>query len=236
MNPEQWLEQLYRHADEAEREEMCKMLEQLKLPNLRSRSFPSLSTMPIARLEWPTFVPPLDLNKLYGSCEYVYTFDESANSPTFTFRNNPIAAANEPEIKKKPEPLPEEHMVSAITGYRAWNVPLFVDELRSVARSDRWVPYKRFEAECDEDQCAGVSCGCGIYVFKEMDSVQAEYRQDNDRGWRYVRGECWLWGRILECEAGYRAQFAYPKSFINTGAISKRMAEVFGVELIEQGK
>lgn len=138
---------------------------------------------------------------------------------------------SEPVSTKPAEPLPEEHIVSAITGYRAWNVPLFVDELRSVAKASKWKPYERFEAQCESAQCSGVSCSCGIYAFNQMALVQKEYTQI-DRSKRYVYGECWLWGRVLECADGYRAQFGYPKAFVNNGAIAKRMAEVFGIELL----
>lgn len=130
-----------------------------------------------------------------------------------------------------PPPLPEEHIVSTVTGYRAWNVPLFVDELRSVAKQSKWKPYQRFEAQCEKGQCEGVSCNCGIYAFNKMELVQKEYTTQ-DRSKRYVYGECHLWGRVLECKDGYRAQFGYPKALINTGAIAKRMAEVFGIQLL----
>lgn len=138
-----------------------------------------------------------------------------------------------PASTKPPKPLPEEHLVNAIIGYRAWNVPLFVDELRSVAKPSKWKPYERFEAVCKSSQCSGVSCSCGIYAFRKLDQVQKEYTQ-TDRSKRYVHGECWLWGRVLECKDGYRAQFAYPKAFIDNGAIAKRMAEVFGIELVKR--
>lgn len=146
---------------------------------------------------------------------------------------NPILGIKwgEPAVYSAPTPLPEEHIVNAIVGYRAWNVPLFVDELRSVAKQSKWKPYQRFEAECKEAQCNGVSCSCGIYAFNKMELVQKEYTTQ-DRSKRYVYGECHLWGRVLECKDGYRAQFGYPKALINTGAIAKRMAEVFGIGLL----
>ena len=141
----------------------------------------------------------------------------------------------EPAKEKPKKPLPEDHIVSAIIGFRAWNVPLFVDELRSVAKSSKWLPYAKFSAQCEAAQCSGVSCTCGIYAFNKLELVQKEYRQE-DRSKRYVYGECWLWGRVLECEKGYRAQFAYPKAFVDNGAIAKRMAEIFGVELLATSK
>ena len=145
--------------------------------------------------------------------------------PSPLYPANPyIGMALGEKVKPTPtKPLPEEHLVSAVIGFRAWNVPLFVDELRSVAKTSKWLPYQRFEAKCENSQCQGVQCSCGIYAFNKMDLVQKEYRSD-DRSKRYVYGECWLWGRVLECKMGYRAQFAYPKSFVNNGAISKRMS------------
>lgn len=132
---------------------------------------------------------------------------------------------------KPQKPLPEEHLVSAVTGYRAWNVPLFVDELRSVAKASKWLPYQRFEAQCAAQQCEGVSCQCGIYAFNQLKLVKDEYRGEG-KSRKYVYGEVYLWGRVLECKDGYRAQFAYPKAFVNTGAVAKRMSEVFGVPLL----
>lgn len=138
-------------------------------------------------------------------------------------------ATSEPSNAK---PLPEEHLVAAITGFRAWNVPLFVDELRSVAKPSKWLPYRRFEAKCEAQQCAGVSCTCGIYAFNRMELVTKEYCGEG-KSRKYVYGEVSLWGRVLECKDGYRAQFAYPKAFVNSGAIAKRMSEVFAVPLLE---
>ena len=155
-------------------------------------------------------------------------------SPIF-YPSNPFTGPGGASVAEKKaesqKPLPEEHIVSAVSGYRAWNVPLFVDELRSVNQNAKWKPFERYEASCSAAQCRGVSCSCGIYAFNKMALVQKEYTQ-TDRSKRYVYGECWLWGRVLECKDGYRAQFAYPKALVNNGAIAKRMAEVFGVKLL----
>jgi hypothetical protein len=178
----------------------------------------------------PFFSPTEEANAV----RYAFAFDDvtvlgSPDATWHAFRPLMTQPAKAPEPENPP--LPEEYVVNALVGCRAWNVPLFVDELRSVARASKWLPYRRFEAKCEEEQCDGVTCTCGVYAFKKMALVQKEYTQPN-RSKRYVYGECWLWGRVLECKRGYRAQFAYPKGFINNGAIAKRMAEVFGVELL----
>ena len=170
--------------------------------------------------------------------EYQQLLDRYSNS-LYGYVNRPmggpmlmpsIQSLGEP-ISTNTTPLPEEHLVSAVTAFRAWNVPLFCDELRSVAKPSKWLPYQRFEATCAAQQCAGVSCSCGIYAFNKMELVKTEYRGEG-RSRKYVYGEVSLWGRVLECKDGYRAQFGYPKAFVNTGAIAKRMSEVFGVPLI----
>ena len=164
---------------------------------------------------------PWSLNSFERRLKYTFGAFES-----HTFLDEAITKVYPPKL------LPEDHLVNAITGFRAWNVPLFADELRSVAQKARWLPYEKFKAQCESAQCSGVSCACGIYAFKTMDLVQEQYKSE-DRSRRYVWGECWLWGRVLECKDGYRAQFAYPKAFVNNGAIAKRMSEVFGVELLK---
>jgi hypothetical protein len=94
-----------------------------------------------------------------------------------------------------------------------------------------WPAYKRMEANCPNGACTGVNCGCGIYAFKQLKSARADYTETS----RYpnrVFGSVWLWGRMLEHSKGYRAQFAYPKNFIDTGTLARKMAEVYGVTLV----
>lgn len=121
--------------------------------------------------------------------------------------------------------LPEEHIVAAVVGWRVWNAPLFVDELRSF-NGTPWPKYARLEAHCGPSVCTGVRCGCGIYAWKKREACQ-----DVSSDPHYVVGEVWLWGRILECDLGFRAQFSYPKTFVDTGSRAQRLAEVYGVKL-----
>lgn len=50
------------------------------------------------------------------------------------------------------------------------------------------------------------SCSCGIYALKSRAAAVA-YGQHTS-----VLGEVYLWGKVIEGEDGYRAQYAYPKS------------------------
>lgn len=124
--------------------------------------------------------------------------------------------------------LPEEHIVAAAVGWRRWNVPLFVDELRSI-NGEKWPTYVRLEAHCKATICAGAMCGCGIYAYKSQELVK---KRGDDGNGHFVEGEVWLWGRILECSEGFRAQFAYPKAFVDNGSMTQRLAIVYGAKLI----
>jgi hypothetical protein len=54
-----------------------------------------------------------------------------------------------------------------------------------------------------------VKCTCGAYAAKT-----AEHISQSGYGKFGVHGEVYLWGRVVEHERGWRAEFAYPKSFL----------------------
>jgi hypothetical protein len=59
---------------------------------------------------------------------------------------------------------------------------------------------------------------CGIYAYKEKPRLLREIR-NSISGLRLVYGEINLWGKVIEHEDGYRAQFGYPKRLWCTPAI-----------------
>lgn len=138
-----------------------------------------------------------------------------------------------------PPPLPpEETIVTAITGWRCWSVDMFGSTLKSNNRMV-WEPFKRLEAECKRSDnfgfvgrevCAGIHCSCGIYAYKSRSD--AELGENAPINITHVWGEVYLWGRVIEHKIGYRAQYAYPKAFINTGGIARQLALAYGVKLI----
>ncbi len=141
-------------------------------------------------------------------------------------------------------PDPEETCVFAITGWRLWTTPMFQEILLSNNKTE-WKPYQRLEARCLANgfnptpsdpaglvnkNCSGVYCSCGIYAYKkQQDAEWGENRPETDN---HIWGEVWLWGRVVEHETGYRAQYAYPKSLVDTGGIARRLATVYGCEVI----
>jgi len=52
-------------------------------------------------------------------------------------------------------------------------------------------------------------CRCGIYAAKDFAHlVRIKYAEKG------IHGQVALWGSIIECEVGYRAQYGYPKNFV----------------------
>jgi hypothetical protein len=117
-----------------------------------------------------------------------------------------------------------------IVGWRQWNFmyPHFLANLR---QDTIYVPREKIEARCEqedhsEQEAPHLTCTCGIYAYKEKPRLLGEIRITYGRplappvsGLRLVYGEINLWGKVIEHEDGYRAQFGYPKRLWCTPAI-----------------
>jgi hypothetical protein len=117
-----------------------------------------------------------------------------------------------------------------IVGWRQWNFmyPHFLANLR---QDTIYVPREKTEARCEqedhsEQQAPHLTCTCGIYAYKEKPRLLGDIRITYGRplappvsGLRLVYGEINLWGKVIEHEDGYRAQFGYPKRLWCTPAI-----------------
>jgi two-component system, NarL family, nitrate/nitrite response regulator NarL len=100
--------------------------------------------------------------------------------------------------------------VSPIVAYRVWHWD--GSKLRSL-NGEPWCPRQPLAARCtrvsDRHQAPQMACTCGIYAAKRLDQL----RQLGSAGIR-IYGEVCLWGTVVEHELGWRAQFAYPKSWV----------------------
>src|SRR5437899_1415319 len=110
------------------------------------------------------------------------------------------------ELMSQLPPMPEKEL---IVGWRGWTLG---DDgyLRSLSYNHFAWP-KREAADCNitpyqESNCQIEHTG-GIHAYKLRESFLA------DRWTCNVVGEVWLWGQVIEHEHGWRAQYAYPKSF-----------------------
>jgi len=116
-----------------------------------------------------------------------------------------------------------------LIGWRTWTV---VEEgggltLRSVVYESRWPPRERLVAVCGRrshgrllarwrrvqpHEAPDDRCECGIYAACAPDlALSFLFRLGLIRGVRSALiGRVALWGRVIECERGWRATFAYP--------------------------
>lgn len=123
--------------------------------------------------------------------------------------------------------LPSEVAATPFVGYRAWGLQRVYPTgavLTSFYDGATWTPRQRFEGGCVESvpsqqmrymstykpdpfsHCASVPAlghTCGVYALKGDVQIGGDTL--------YAVGEVYLWGRVIDAEYGYRAQYAYPK-------------------------
>ena len=95
--------------------------------------------------------------------------------------------------------------------------------LANLGNDTIYVPREKIEARCEqkdhsEQQAPHLTCTCGVYAYKEKPRLLREIRNMYS-GLRLVYGEINLWGKVIEHEDGYRAQFGYPKRLWCTPAL-----------------
>lgn len=147
----------------------------------------------------------------------------------------------------RPEPPRLEVVESGdlVVGYRTWSLDVaanFSDgemELSPALVSDscqlHWPPRQRMTAVCLERGSAHEApvvheapysrTGCGIYARKDGNRL-------GEVGCDAVIGEVWLWGRVIEHERGYRAEYAYPKRLwllSSSQAVVRELELAYGV-------
>jgi hypothetical protein len=113
--------------------------------------------------------------------------------------------------------------ISPIIGYRIWQWD--AAGLKSL-NGELWFPRQPLSAVCRANATGSIpglskpaahnaaelpsfKCTCGVYAAKNIEHL-------NRCGYSKfaVRGEVFMWGRMVEHERGWRAEFAYPKSLV----------------------
>ncbi len=159
------------------------------------------------------------------------------------------------------EALPSDMIVMPVVAYRIWYVPLQpILQLRSYHIQTPWTPCQRLEAECRNHMscvCAGefwtstkrepeepftCSCSAGIYGWKTFDQAfemwrdeiekMASFQAEEPITNRVALGKVFLWGRVIECEKGFRGLYAYPAGLYYTADNSKSLCEMYRVPLL----
>jgi hypothetical protein len=100
---------------------------------------------------------------------------------------------------------------------------LFRHRLRSLTEQGFWAPRQRLEARCVHEGAAhgpapSVECECGAWAFRSAARANEVVTAYAEAGTALAVGRVWLWGRIVEHDDGWRAQFAYPRDVTLHGA------------------
>jgi hypothetical protein len=101
-----------------------------------------------------------------------------------------------------------------LVGWRVWRVAETRVGLRllSVVYDDVWLPRSEAVASCTHGHDAPESaCACGIHALADRE-LAARYLVGRNDPWVVGRvlGQVSLWGTVVECERGWRAERAYP--------------------------
>jgi hypothetical protein len=138
------------------------------------------------------------------------------------------------EALKKAEPrMVTRRMPDGIVpgvAWRAWKV-IAVDgvwKLAALGTTGVWEPKKALEATCNRGTSHPAphrDCACGIWSFTDLDTLIPALN-----GYEVtVFGLVSIWGRVIECEKGFRSQFAYPKELWLTDSSMEQLGYVYGV-------
>ena len=74
------------------------------------------------------------------------------------------------------------------------------------------------------------NCNCGIWAFKTLDHLMAVLGQHH-YGKLPVLGTVNMWGRVIETENGFRAQYAYPKELWLVDPAVERVGGLYKVPI-----
>lgn len=122
-------------------------------------------------------------------------------------------------------------LIFPVVGWRVWSVrPEGIASdtgtqewgLASLAYHNvRWPVRRQLTASClyatprnTGNAAPEAKCTCGVHAYKSLEMAEMYLRTAsiaNAWGWPLAYGSVNLWGRVIECENGYRAEHAYPQ-------------------------
>ncbi len=140
--------------------------------------------------------------------------------------------------------------LSPVIGYRGWifskrhlllGSPINRDDKQVHYRTGVWNPGEAFTARCGSQikhlkAPPSDGCRCGVYALPTLKDAQGYFdnRQMFD-GHTLLVGSVSMWGRVVEHEAGFRSQYAYPKTLYLPSDfdldLATGMQSSYGVEL-----
>lgn len=146
---------------------------------------------------------------------------------------NALSAINfNQTIEENPVPPSEfeVNLTEALVGWKRW----YFDPDHRILKSSyglRWYPLQKVTAACHNNTKRCLlspveDCSCGIYAVDNEGNVPGF-----DGASITIVGEVYGWGRYVRGDEGWRAQFAYPKSFLLT--VEQAADDALGVALME---
>jgi hypothetical protein len=141
--------------------------------------------------------------------------------------------------------------VEPVVGWRCWRLRDSLDgfALVSACRPVRWEPGRPLAASCFDGHAPPRSgCTCGIYAATEPRLPHAylpphvkaadRIRTQAVLGYDVVMavGLAALWGEVIECDWGWRAQYAYPRSLYLPTGIRHFQRSPTGVEIYDSAR
>lgn len=133
-----------------------------------------------------------------------------------------------------------------LTGWRIWDVEHGRLKSTGIVQSV-WHPRLAVPATCQghfSEDCGNspsATCSCGWYSYKDARFLYDEAVEHIDRGFAswlrsdegydLVWGSVYVWGRVVECDNGWRSEFAYPKELWTLNPAHRVLATAYGVPL-----
>jgi hypothetical protein len=127
-----------------------------------------------------------------------------------------------------------------LTGWRTWKVE--GGRLSSSGVDYAWCPGIAIPAECkhdwgDKHDAPVKDCDCGYYSFKTREFMAGSVREIHDifeastleEGMGIAFGPVYVWGRVVECENGWRSEYAYPKEIWSFNPEHVKLAALYRV-------
>jgi hypothetical protein len=126
-----------------------------------------------------------------------------------------------------PAPAVSPDFTQTITAWRGWSFENGL--LGALGTEFTWEPRRVARACCKQEAhpAPSKSCSCGFWSFKTRELLTAalsNYAMEVD-----VIGQVEIWGRVVECENGFRSEFAYPKELWLLGDDSESLSWKYGV-------
>lgn len=104
-----------------------------------------------------------------------------------------------------------------------------------------WEPREAVVALCSDfssrHEAPHPSHECGLYAYAERELAERKFvalvRANGAPGVTWAFGRVSLWGRVIECELGWRAQFAYPYdvTVYTDGNVSEAVADQYAIDV-----